>query len=205
MKRKIKERISLNKVAEICGRKINSKDILDDARKKPEDYARTRKLPLLMLFMLNMIKSNIQVCLDRFFEMTGQEYVNMTQQAFSEARKKIKWQAFRHLFNSLADLIYTGFFSTWRGYRLLAIDGAKAQLPDDQKLRDYFGTVGKGNTAAMAQASALYDVLNNVLLDVQIEPIKTEERELALRHIDALCRMLSFLKECILFDRGYPL
>ena len=204
MKRK-KERITLTEVAETCGGTINSESFLNDARKRPEDFTRNRKLPfpLLMLFMLNMIKSSIKTCLDRFFELIGQEDVSMTQQAFSEARKKIKWQGFQLLFTSLVDLIYTGFYSTWRGYRLSAIDGTKTQLPDDQKLRDYFGTFGKGNTAATAQGSALYDVLNNVLLDAQLEPIKTDERELALRHIDALCKMPSFDKECTLFDRGY--
>jgi hypothetical protein len=77
------------------------------------------------------------------------------------------------------------------------------QMPDDPKLMAYFGTVGKGSTAATAQASALYDVLNKTVIDAQIEPIKTDERELASRHIDALCGMASFSKECILFDRGY--
>jgi hypothetical protein len=205
MRKNTKERMSLGKIADACEETITSQSFLNDVRKRPEDFTRTRKLPfqLLMLFMLNMVRSSIQTCLDRFFEMIGQEDVSMTQQAFSEARQKIKWQAFQYLFKSLVDLIYTGFFSTWRGYRLSAVDGTKAQQPDDQKLRDYYGTVGKGNTAATAQGSALYDVLNNVLLDAQIEPIKTDERDLALRHIDALCAMPSFGKECILFDRGY--
>jgi hypothetical protein len=70
-------------------------------------------------------------------------------------------------------------------------------------LRDHFGTVGKGSTAVTAQASALYDVFNDILMDTQIEPIGTDERKLALRHIDELCGMPSFDKELILFDRGY--
>ena len=82
-------------------------------------------------------------------------------------------------------------------------NGSKIQLPDDPVLRNYFGTVGKGNTAATAQASALYDVLNNVVIDARLEPINTGERQLALMHIDALSQMPSFGKECILFDRGY--
>jgi hypothetical protein len=76
-------------------------------------------------------------------------------------------------------------------------------MPDDRSLRDHFGAMGKESTAATAQASALYDVFNNILMDAWMEPIKTDERELALRHIDELCGMPSFDKELILFDRGY--
>ena len=157
----------------------------------------------LMLFMLNMIKSSTQACLDRFFDLIGVEDVHMTQQSFSEARQKIKWEAFRHLFKVIVDEIYTGYTSTWHGYRVSAIDGSKLQLPDDKALREYFGTTGKGHTAVTAQASALYDVFNNFLLDVRLEPMKTGERELALQHIETLSDMESFDKELILFDRGY--
>ncbi|MCL1792180.1 MAG: IS4 family transposase [Peptococcaceae bacterium] len=127
----------------------------------------------------------------------------MKEQSFSEARQKIKWEAFRDLFKTIVDLIYTGYYETWHGYRVSAIDGSKAQLPDDQNMRETFGAMGKGNTAATAQVSALYDVLNNVLIDAQIEPLAVGERELAERHIDALCKLPSFGKELLLFDRGY--
>lgn len=157
----------------------------------------------LVHFMLNLIKSSIQTCLDDFFEMTGNDAIHMTEQSFSEARQKLKWQAFQDLFKTIVDLIYTGYYDTWHGYRVSAVDGTKIQLPDEQKLRDYFGTMGCNNNVATAQASALYDVLNNVLIDAQIEPLKTNEREQALQHIDALCKLPSFDKECILFDRGY--
>jgi hypothetical protein len=157
----------------------------------------------LVVFMLNMVKSSIQTCLDRYFEKTCQEDMHMTQQSFSEAREKIKWEAFRELFRAIRDEIYTGYYETWHGYRVSAIDGSKIQIPDDQVLRDYFGTIGKGSSAATGQGSALYDVYNNILIDAQLEPIATDERELALRHIDVLSTLSSFDKECVLFDRGY--
>lgn len=206
MKRKSRKRVTLAEATAKSNEKINEREFLERARKKPEDFTRNRKMPFnqLVLFMLNMIKSSIQTCLDNFFENTGQEEVHMAQQSFSEAREKINWEAFRVLFRMIVDLIYSRYYETWHGYRLSAIDGSKIQIPDDQKLRDYFGTAGKGGTAATAQGSALYDVLNNVLIDTQIEPIATSERVLAMRHIDALCGLTSFGKECIIFDRGYP-
>jgi hypothetical protein len=205
MKNKKRSRISLKNVAETSEEKINSQEFLNSARQRPQDFTRNRKMPFahLVMFMLNMIKSSIQNCLDSYFERTGQLDIHMKEQSFSEARQKIKWEAFRDLFKTIVNLIYTGYFETWHGYRVSAIDGTKLQIPDDQYLREYFGTLGKDNTAATAQASALYDVYNKVLLDVQFEPLKIGERELASRHIDELCKLPSFGKECILFDRGY--
>jgi len=195
----------LETLVETSRGRINEQEFLDTARKRPQDFTRNRKMPFnkLVLFMLNGVKKSIQTCLDNFFEEIGQEDIHMTQQSFSDARDKIKWQAFRGLFTMTVDLVYEGFYETWHGYRVSGIDGSKVQIPDDQVLRDHFGTVGKGNTAATGQGSALYDVYNNILIDAQLEPIKTDERELALRHIDVLSGLSSFDKECIIFDRGY--
>jgi hypothetical protein len=85
----------------------------------------------------------------------------------------------------------------------MAIDGTKIQLPDDSKLREHFGTMGRGKTAATGQASALYDVVNKMLIDVQLKPMQIDERSLAFGHILELSAMPSFGKECIIFDRGY--
>ena len=195
----------MKNIAETSEEKINSQKFLNSARQRPQDFTRNRKMPFahLVRFMLNMIKSSIQNCLDSYFERTRQLDIHMKEQSFSEARQKIKWGAFRDLFKTIVDLIYTGYYETWHGYRVSAIDGTKLQIPDDQYLREYFGTLGKDNAAATAQASALYDVYNKVLLDAQFEPLKIGERELAYRHIDELCKLPSFDKECILYDRGY--
>ena len=205
LKREAAERTNLMSIVETSNGMIVDQEFLDSARKRPQDFTRDRKMPFKKLvgFMINMVKSSTQTCLDRFFEMIGQDDVHMSQQAFSEARQKIRWEAFRELFIAIVDHIYTGFYRTWHGYRVMAIDGSKTQIPDDPKLREFFGTAGKGGTAATAQASALYDVFNNILVDAQIEPIGTDERELAMRHIAVLSEMPSFEKELILFDRGY--
>ncbi len=199
------ERLVMAAITEMSSGLIRSAEYLNNARKRPQDFTRKRKMPFdeLIAFMLNMVKSSIQTCLDAFFERIGRTETHMTQQSFSEARDKIKWEAFRYLFSYIRDAIYTGYYETWHGYRVSAIDGSKLQLPDDVALRDYFGTVGKGSSAATGQGSVLYDVYNNFILDAHLEPIKTGERELALRHIDVLRTMPSFDKECVICDRGY--
>jgi hypothetical protein len=88
-----------------------------------------------------MIKESSQNALERYFGKLG-EAVYMSQQAFSETRKKLKWQAFRELFETTVEAMYQGVTKKWLGYRLLAIDGTKITLPNDPELREYFGTSG---------------------------------------------------------------
>jgi hypothetical protein len=157
----------------------------------------------LVYFLLSMIKESSQNALERYFAKAG-EVISMSQQAFSEARKKLKWEGLRELFEVTVETIYQGEIKRWRGFRLLAIDGSKINLPNDPRLREYFGTIGAGNSSPCAQGSVLYDIENDVVVDARIEPMARDERSLAAEHIKKLAGMRTFGKELILFDRGYP-
>ena len=100
--------------------------------------------------------------------------------------------------------VYSGGYSTWNGYRVWAVDGSKMQLPSDPAPLEQFGATGRGHSAVTAQSSCLYDVLNDIIADARLEPIKTDERALAVMHIHHLSAMESFGKELAILDRGYP-
>jgi hypothetical protein len=184
---------------------IGSWGFLDRTRKRPEDFTRERKMPFkkLMYFLLSMIKESSQNALERYFAKTG-EVIHMSQQAFSEARKKLKWEGLRELFETTVQTMYQGMTKRWRGYRLLAIDGSKINLPNDPRLREYFGTIGAGNSSPYAQGSILYDIENDLVVDARLEPLAVDERTLAGEHIRKLTEIGTSGKELILFDRGYP-
>ena len=155
-----------------------------------------------------MIRESSQNALERFFIMNGED-THMTQQAFSLARQKIKWEAFRELFDYGVKVHYINYadeIRLWNGYRVSAVDGSKLSLPNDQPLKEHFGASGAGNKSPTAQGSLLYDVMNNMVLDARIEPVSVDERTLAWMHINHLCGLESFeeWKELLLFDRGYP-
>ena len=142
-----------------------------------------------------------------FFNKIGVD-TYMSQQAFSLARQKIKWQAFWDLFVLTVNThyrIYKDKIKRWKGFRIFAIDGSKQSLPNDPPLREHFGSSGAGNTSPTAQGSALYDILNDIVADARIEPMSTDERTLAKKHISQLITLESFVEwmELILFDRGY--
>ncbi|MDR1309285.1 MAG: transposase, partial [Deltaproteobacteria bacterium] len=88
--------------------------------------------------------------------------------------------------------------------RLRYLRGSKIQLPSDHKLRKLFGTSGCNDSAVTAQSSALYDVLNEIVIDARIYFMSKGERELAKKHLDFLSTMRSSANDLIIFDRGYP-
>ena len=91
---------------------------------------------------------------------------------------------------------------TFKGLHVSAIDGTTIALENMPELVDYFGCSGAGATAATARSSALYDVLNEVLLDARIDTFSCGEREMASQHILRLQDM-GISNDLIIFDRGY--
>lgn len=122
---------------------ISSTDYLESSRFNPTDFTRSRKMPFkkLIQFMITRVKAGTQNALEIFFDKLGED-TYMTQQAFSEARLKIKDTAFSGLFYMTAALAYKGYYETWYGYRILAIDGSKLALPDVDLLGSIYGTLG---------------------------------------------------------------
>lgn len=95
-------------------------------------------------------------------------------------------------------------WNTWHGYTVMAVDGSKTQLPRDTLLLAIFGGTGTGAAAPTAQASYLYDVLNDIIVDARIAPISTDERTLSKQHLEKLVELSAIKKKLLIFDRGYP-
>ena len=190
-----------NETAEI----IYAKSFKYFARKSATDFTRNRKMPFeeVMLFMLQSLKCSTQSALRRFFKMLNKP-VFMQQQSFSEARAKIKPEAFVRLFQLSAKIMAEHCRQTWYGFHVYAIDGSKIALPADKKLLAYFGGAGRNATSPTAQASIAYDVLNDTVVDAQIAPLKTDERTLAQQHLEACREFTADGKKLFIFDRGYP-
>lgn len=186
---------------------INSLVYLCKVRLKFNYFTRGGKLNFvdIISIVLNFTKKTMRLELDSFFEKVKKSDNNVTVQAFSEARQKISPEAFLILFKKIVRLFYTAEdLKTYRGYRLLAIDGTVLEIKNSKELRDYFGHVKNGyEEIARARASALYDVENDIIVDAKIDNFGTSERDLAREHIENLIELGS-KKDIILFDRGYP-
>ena len=174
------------------------------SRKRPTDFTRDRKMPFeeVILFMLLSFKCSTQSALRRFFTALCKP-VFMKQQSFSEARAKIKVEAFIQLFNLTVEVMRANCRRTWHGYRLLAVDGSKIALPADKKLLKHFGGTGRHASSPTAQGSIAYDVLNDIVMDAHLAPLSTDERTLAKQHLNHCKAMDPREKKLFVFDRGY--
>ena len=70
------------------------------------------------------------------------------------------------------------------GFRILSVDGSKLTLPNTEELKNEFGESKNQTNTGVVQAriSVLYDVLNLLVLDSEMDNLKRCERTLALRH-----------------------
>lgn len=118
--------------------------------------------------------------------------------------KKINSKVFKHLSNVLVNEFYTDndlSVKLWNGFRLLAVDGSRLNLPNTKELASFYGETKNQNTSGVVQArvSVLYDVLNNYVLDGILSPLKVGESKLAIQHLEN-CKS----NDLVIFDRGYP-
>ena len=144
-----------------------------------------------MALILRKGMKSLQNLVNEAMVWLGAELV--TASAFSQARYKLKHEAFIELNRrAVVETMYgDGVYQTWRGLRVLAIDGSKLVLPDTEEVRAEFGTIaysdGKTSTLAGARpyalASVLYDVLNRVALDARLGRADAYEVELGIAHL----------------------
>lgn len=138
---------------------LDSPEFIDTHKQRPQDFTRQRHLTFknLVLFLLNQPRTALQTELDQFFQVLQQapfERRVVTAQALSKARAKLKPEAFEALNQALQQqLDELGPRQTWRGLRVLAIDGSTAHLPLEPELEAFFGT-HQGRPMARLSAAA---------------------------------------------------
>lgn len=79
--------------------------------------------------------------------MNWLSHAPVTASAYSQARYKLKHTAFIELNQkAVVDTLYIDDDDQrfW-GYRLLAVDGSKIRLPDNDEIREEFGTINYTN------------------------------------------------------------
>jgi hypothetical protein len=182
--------------------RLTAPDFLERHRRFPKDFTRQRCLPfvVVILFLLNVVKRALQDELDEFFKLDSGTAVAarvVTKSAFSQARQKLKAEAFVELNSVQVNYFYDHFaYRTWHGLRLLAVDGSTALLPATSGIVAHFGLWG---SVPLARVSQMFDPLNKITVEALIGPKALGEREYAARHF-----ALIGSGDLVLLDRGYP-
>ena len=159
----------------------------------------------LIVIIISFQKS-IQRELDSFFKAVSGEDFNIrevTKGAFSQARLKLNEWAFKRLNEVSVNTFYDEApYHKWHGRRVVSVDGTRLLLPNHKSIHEEFGVHGFGPNAdskrALAMSSILYDPLNQIVLDGQLAPYSSNERELLVKHLEYVKK-----GDVILLDRGY--
>ncbi len=173
----------------------------------PNDFTRDRTLTFsqMNLFLMGLNTTSLNRELRRFFEDNElNDGIPVSKSAFSQARKKLKHECFVDLNQRFTKLYYQEkqAVKTWRGKRLLSIDGTTLHLPRTESVKGYFGEwkPKNGEPRQMGRVSVLYDYLNDITLDAVLAPKQSGERVLAYHQTQS-----NVMKnDLLLLDRGYP-
>jgi len=155
------------------------------------------------------LRRSLQRELNDFFgRLNNSDYSiqKVTKSAFSQARSKLKPEAFIELSQSSVDFFYDNSpYLLWDKHRLLACDGSTIRLPDSQNIRESFMPFGFGpkgdSKSSIATISLIYDPLNLVTLNAKIDAYNVSEIALLK---EQLLEVSFKSNDILLMDRGYP-
>ena len=186
--------------------RIQDNKFLENSKMRKQDFTRKRKMGFAdtIIVVLNKTGKSLHSGIRVFMKTMKVESESYSNQAFSKGRMRVKFEAFRELFQMTVDEFYKEFkVKKYKGYRVSAVDGTKINLPYNEDSVKEFGIQESTNDQIQALGSCLYDVLNEMIIDAVIASHDESEGNLAKQHLDYLLS-ISHNKELILFDRGYP-
>jgi hypothetical protein len=172
-------------------------------RTSPKHFTRSSVLGFenTALLILKLIKKSAKVELMDFFYEYNKELEIPSRQAFSEAREKISYLAFKDFFMKSCEIAEEGNGARlYKGYRLFAVDGTSFVVGSLSKLSEFFGESTCVKDKAMCRISAVVDVLNDCIVNAEVSPFSVGERVLAMKQIEQLETVVNAL---YIFDRGY--
>lgn len=194
-------------------RRIFAADFCARHRQDKKCFTRERVLtfPVVMLLLLQKSTKAVQRHLNAFFrQLWPDKEISATAGAWTQARAKLGHTAFIELNQKV---LLPGFYAaeqaahrrTWKKHRLLGGDGSQLRLPVHPEMVEKFGEVQvanhlgqTGTSYVPARLSVLYDLLNHIGLDAQVEPVEQSEVDLLigqLEHVQA--------GDVLIWDRGF--
>lgn len=187
--------------------KLYSYDYKITARSNAASFTRSSKMsfPETIICILRGMKTGIQTGVHAFLDEVGRENEQYSKQAFSKRRQNIRPEAVQELFNDTVNYCYKELpLERYRNFHIMAIDGSRLNLPCTNELMEKYGAqVSQGAPQVQMLCSSVYDVVNNILVDVCFGRCKDNERKQAAA---MLKRYYATQPEetIILMDRGYP-
>jgi len=175
-------------------------------KEKPTDFTRQRKIGFkgILVSVLINLKRSLAVEIDTFInKLDVNNEMTYTKQAYSKARQNLKPSAYAELNDVVLEDIYGSTYKTFKGYRLIAMDGSTVELPNTVEMKEKYGVFSEENkNYPIARICTTYDVLNEVILNGKLFPLKESEQLAALELVQTLYNVDA--QDLLLFDRGFP-
>lgn len=172
-------------------------------RNVEKDFKRTRKVsfPDIIMYTIGNTRSSVALEAERFSKHL--EAGEISGAALCKARQKIKYTAFKELFEATAAASLRD--KCYRGYHLYAVDGMKGELPNTPELSEKYHA-SKNCDTPIFHAVSTYDVLNEMFIRSEFHFGAANERELACEMLDSVMLDHNYKNEAQIwiFDRGFP-
>lgn len=186
---------------------VESEEFKEQARTSSKFFTRLRKIHLYDIIYILIVAGakNLQTEIKEYFEKRGRAVVS--RQAFAKAREKVKPEALKELNERVAiKLELNNNPETYKGYRLIAIDGTILDLPNNETLRNEFGysTNHSDKTFCKSLAIVAYDILNNYALWGEMYRYDDSEKVRMREISDIFVQRESTQNPLFILDRGYP-
>lgn len=162
------------------------------------DFTRSRKLPcdILMKLIIQFQSKALNSELSDYFK----DFDSLpTGSAFCQQRSKLEVEAFSRLFYTFTHSFQ--HYRTYKGYYILACDGSDINIPFDPNDEDTFCQTGSNRPYSQFHLNALYDCMNQVYWDLNIDTASKTRECAALEDMISDHRYPS--NSIIIADRGY--
>lgn len=173
-----------------------------------KDFTRNRKMGFvdIILFQISNASKILGVELHKYLRSSKIRATAYSKQAYSKARMKIKHSGYIELNNSLLEEYYNSEdYKTYKGYRLLGIDGSEIELQHGTEIQNKFGRIFTNKESINASKSiVVYDLLNELVIDAEMNIYNSSERTSAIKRLKRMKEEGKSRKDIIVADRGFP-
>jgi len=187
---------------------VMSEEFREIGRLNENSFIRNRKLTFTDINWLILNKKGLSTAMELYNYYKVKEAESVSVQAFSKARMNLDPQVFVELNKRYLTEIYTNTpIKLYKDHIMLAVDGMVADLWNEKALKEIFGGTKNKNgeiNLAKAKTCGIYDCLNNMVIDFQLAPYNTSEKELSIKNIENAMKFFKNQKLCIIFDRLFP-
>lgn len=164
-----------------------------------KDFTRNRRLPIkkLVEFLIFMGGNTQTKELLEHFKFSTK---TPTSSAFIQQRSKLIPEAIAFVLSKFVNSLKK--IKTFKGYRLIAVDGSKVSIPLNSEDKDSYAISNKNSKGFnLLHVNALYDVVNKIYLDATIQAYRKTNEFRAL--VEMIKRTTIKGKMILLADRGY--